>query len=120
MIITELLSPGGRTGTRSKLNYLLSLPFFLLVYWWSISLSLLSSHSSLSILRPPFDQGMGYDPKGIWCYGQQGEMVENSWVLEPGWGALTMSELNSQLHTHTFNGRKKRRGDRKLENGRNR
>ena len=78
-------------------------------------------HTLLSLsFVPPLTKVWGMTPRGYGAMDKEGEMVENSWVLEPGWGALTMSELNSQLHTHTFNGRKKRRGDRKLENGRNR
>ena len=40
MRIPEFLSPGGGTGTRSKLNYLLYLPFFI-IFFYGISLSLL-------------------------------------------------------------------------------
>ena len=46
MIIPEFLRPGGGTGTRSELNSLLSLPFFLLVF---DGISLSRPHTLLSI-----------------------------------------------------------------------
>ena len=46
MRIPEFLSPCGGTGTSSKLNYLLFLPFFLLVF---NGLSLSCTHTLLSL-----------------------------------------------------------------------
>ena len=117
MIIPEFWSPGGGTGTSSKLNYLLYLPFFLLVFLWS--LSLLSSHSSLSLLHPSFGQGVVYGPKERgFCGLRRGKGMRIPEFLSPGGGTGTRSQLNSQSHTHTFREREKRRGGDEVDNGR--
>ena len=62
MIIPEFWIFFGGTGTRSELNYVLSLPFFLLFFL--LSISLLFSHSSLSLPPPLFSEGWGIPPRG--------------------------------------------------------
>ena len=119
MRIPELLSPGGGISTRSKLNSLLSLPFFILVFLWS--LSLLSSHSFLSLLNPSFGQGVVYAPNGRGSCGLgRGKGMRIPEFLSPGGGTGTRSQLKSQSHTHLPRKRKKRRGGNEVENGRTR
>ena len=108
---------GERCKVRTQLSTLPTL--FLLFFKWY--LSLLSSHSSLSFLRPSFDQWMVYGPEGRGCCvqgGGKGMRIPNLLILDGGTG--TRSELNSRSHTHTFRERKKRRGDCEVENGRTR
>ena len=60
MTIHEFLILGGGTGKRSELNYLLSLPFFLLVF---DGLSLYCSLTLLSL------SSNGDDDEGVWVGG---------------------------------------------------
>ena len=63
MRILEFLSRGGGTSTRSELNSLLSLPFFLLVFL--NILSLYCPHTLLSLyFAPILDKEWGMAPRG--------------------------------------------------------
>ena len=61
MRINELLRPRGGTSTRSKLNSLLSLPFFLLDFLWSFYLSCPNTLISI-YLAPILANGWGMAP----------------------------------------------------------
>ena len=63
MRIPEFLSLGRGTSTRSELNFLLSLPFFLLVFLWYLSLSCPNTLLSLSV-APNFYKVWGMAPRG--------------------------------------------------------
>ena len=62
MRINEFLTPGGGTGTRSELNYLLILPFIILVFE-GLSLSFVLTLFSLSH-SPPIWPRNGVLPLG--------------------------------------------------------
>ena len=110
MIITELLSLGGGTGTRPELNSLLSLPFFILVFWWYLYLSYPHTLLSLS-LAPIFAKGWGMEHRGE---GTVEKVGEREWQLLSYWaraGGPVQGPISTTNPTNTPSKRDRKGGE---------